>query len=1071
MDELRNTLGRSAAVNDVDRRFLSQKKTFITWIRIHLRSRKLPVEAVKDLSDGYLLGQLVEVLTGNDLPTLIEKPANTFERVQNVNICLQMLRKDKFPLIGIGAEDIAECNEKLIMGLVWTMILRYHIKVSKETLLQWCQTFVSQRVVELPNFRPKTWKNPLGFASLVNAVRPGTLDMDALKKGDNVRSELARALKSIEDDLDIPAVIDADDILDAQSDERSIMTYVGYFYQYATAASIEAAPAPTTCVCGFAVVDAEEVKDLRYKLQKKEEEIAQLKAQLESQRVEISGSADEIQKMRDEATQLVEDLADFREKYSQLENQLEIAMLRVPLMVEAAASAHAHPETEAPPTGEVTLVFTDVQGSTTQWETHPEIMAAALSRHNRRIRELIAEHHGYEVKTEGDAFMVSFTDPLKATNLCLAVQNELMKEEWSEELVMHPDSRVEKDRYGVPYFNGLRVRMGVHTGTPSCEPDPITGRMDYFGPMVNRAARVGGMGFGGQIILSGSTYAEVKERSSELLVPADLTELGQFRMKGLDSDELLVQIQAKSLSARTFASVSKENAASKDGLKELTALKEANELLIERLQASERSAEALQARTSVLLEKMRELQASASSETQQEMLGVMSDMGELMTSQKELKSTLKKTKVENMAHQERLSAMATQFEKLKKSAAGADAMRHQLRDEADRLKQSNNKLTKLMIDNGKLFEMVDRMKTILAKCECGKKINAPAPKPAPVQPKPAAVDRDAEYARLKKEHERERARALHLPIEENGNHQRPVGRAPASMSSPPNTPSPSTTPRDRTSNVSSPRHEESYQSPPTSYRSPTRVPSGVSHVNAGRYEAPSLLSKKEFTDFAPNLKELMMAVKDASTAMEQETSRSFTLMESGQRRAWNKERLSPLVLAVGRAKANCPSVYHDPFDYHLDMFRQAVDWTLQGNGVEAVRLCARNLLIIGKAVTTFSNVPSLSVPVFQEGAQPSVPPSFDAGRMAATPNLRDTIISSNSTGDRELGRRITQAVLQAVVNHAELAVAKEQLERIIHVTHREDLRQVISLIDACRNDPSAQYRNQLQAVVRQLLMS
>lgn len=73
-------------------------------------------------------------------------------------------------------------------------------------------------------------------------------------------------------------------------------------------------------------------------------------------------------------------------------------------------------------------------------------------------------------------------------NWCLETQLELLKQEWPKEILEGPDSAVEVVD-GVEIYRGLRVRMGIHTGNPSAEPDPVTGRMDYFGPMVNRSAR------------------------------------------------------------------------------------------------------------------------------------------------------------------------------------------------------------------------------------------------------------------------------------------------------------------------------------------------------------------------------------------------------------------------------------------------------------------------------------------------------------------------------------------------------------------------------------------------------
>lgn len=203
------------------------------------------------------------------------------------------------------------------------------------------------------------------------------------------------------------------------------------------------------------------------------------------------------------------------------------------------------------PTGHVTLVFTDVQGSTNLWERHTDAMREALQRHNDLLRQLLREHGGYEVKTEGDAFMVAFTSPLEAVRWCLLAQEDLLTVDWPSEVLGHEDAAEVVRGDGYLLMRGLRVRMGVHAGFPDCQPDTVTGRMDYFGPMVNRAARVGAAGHGGQIVVSGSVWREVAGHLDAL--QAEAKTLGEHRLKGLESPETLVQLLPRRLSNRRFA--------------------------------------------------------------------------------------------------------------------------------------------------------------------------------------------------------------------------------------------------------------------------------------------------------------------------------------------------------------------------------------------------------------------------------------------------------------------------------------------------------------------------------------
>eukprot|EP01065_Artemidia_motanka_P047847 TRINITY_DN7582_c0_g1_i4.p1 TRINITY_DN7582_c0_g1~~TRINITY_DN7582_c0_g1_i4.p1 ORF type:complete len:1354 (+),score=381.46 TRINITY_DN7582_c0_g1_i4:54-4115(+) len=243
-----------------------------------------------------------------------------------------------------------------------------------------------------------------------------------------------------------------------------------------------------------------------------------------------------------------------------------------------------------PPTGLVTLSFTDVQSSTHLWEHAEESMAEALEMHNNLLREEILEWSGYEVKTEGDSFMVAFASPLDCLNWCLSVQLKLLSLPWPPKLLHFADASCEWNDArmlnrtpGVrdsPYmWRGLRVRMGIHTGKPSCALDPVTGRMDYFGPVVNLAARVSGKGKGGQVVVSGPSFKEVGEycffepqEDAAQEEAADASQaagrsalqartccrvavesLGEHRFKGISKDVKIYQVLPLSLSLRNFS--------------------------------------------------------------------------------------------------------------------------------------------------------------------------------------------------------------------------------------------------------------------------------------------------------------------------------------------------------------------------------------------------------------------------------------------------------------------------------------------------------------------------------------
>ncbi|HYO51394.1 ATP-binding protein [Archangium sp.] len=204
----------------------------------------------------------------------------------------------------------------------------------------------------------------------------------------------------------------------------------------------------------------------------------------------------------------------------------------------------------AAPTGTVALVFTDVQGSTRLWERCSAAMKVALDVHDRVLRSLLAEHGGYEVKTQGDSFMVAFTSVVGAARWCLEAQQALLGAPWPEELLTEPDAAEVPGPRGRIY-RGLRVRMGVHLGEPESRVDERTGQVDYFGRMVNVAARVASAGHGGQVLLSGAAWAHVEDEP-ESLGQAVVRSLGEYHLKGIEEAITLVEVQPASLADRRF---------------------------------------------------------------------------------------------------------------------------------------------------------------------------------------------------------------------------------------------------------------------------------------------------------------------------------------------------------------------------------------------------------------------------------------------------------------------------------------------------------------------------------------
>lgn len=162
-----------------------------------------------------------------------------------------------------------------------------------------------------------------------------------------------------------------------------------------------------------------------------------------------------------------------------------------------------------------TFLFTDLENSTPLWENYPNDMQQASARHDVLMRGVIEQHNGRVVKTTGDGFHAVFDSPSDGISAALEGQQRIAAEQWPETI------------------GRLKVRMGLHTG----ESQEREG--DYYGVEVNLAARIMGLGYGGQILLSEVTTSLVKRT-----LPPDCTlaDLGDHRLKGIASIERIFQL-------------------------------------------------------------------------------------------------------------------------------------------------------------------------------------------------------------------------------------------------------------------------------------------------------------------------------------------------------------------------------------------------------------------------------------------------------------------------------------------------------------------------------------------------
>lgn len=180
--------------------------------------------------------------------------------------------------------------------------------------------------------------------------------------------------------------------------------------------------------------------------------------------------------------------------------------------------AHERREIDLP-TGRVTFLFTDIEGSTRLSQALGDAFADVIDRHHRILRDAITEADGIVVSTEGDAFFAVFTEPLQAVIAAAAGQRRLAEERW-------------------PQDAAVRVRMGLHTGIGRLGGD------DYAGVEVNRASRVSGAGHGGQVLLSETTAASL---AGELPPGLGVLDLGAIMLKDFEDALSVSQLEVAGL--------------------------------------------------------------------------------------------------------------------------------------------------------------------------------------------------------------------------------------------------------------------------------------------------------------------------------------------------------------------------------------------------------------------------------------------------------------------------------------------------------------------------------------------
>jgi class 3 adenylate cyclase len=169
------------------------------------------------------------------------------------------------------------------------------------------------------------------------------------------------------------------------------------------------------------------------------------------------------------------------------------------------------------PFGTVTFLFSDIEGSTKLWEQQPAAMGSALAQHDAILRSAVESNHGQIIKTTGDGVHAVFSNALDAANATLSAQQQFQT----------PFGELQ-----------LKIRMGIHSG----EAEQRGG--DYYGPALNRAARLMAASHGGQILITNATAELLRD---QLPVGVSLRDLGEHRLKDLTRPEHIFQLSHPTL--------------------------------------------------------------------------------------------------------------------------------------------------------------------------------------------------------------------------------------------------------------------------------------------------------------------------------------------------------------------------------------------------------------------------------------------------------------------------------------------------------------------------------------------
>ncbi|XP_037087159.1 filamin-A-like [Pollicipes pollicipes] len=223
-----------------------QQNTFTRWANEHLKVASRHIGSLEtDLQDGLNLIALIEVLSGKRMPKHSRRPAFRSQKLENVSVALRFLERDEhIKIVNIDSAHIVDCQLKLILGLIWTLILHYSISMPiwegdddldngedkgptpKQRLLNWVGAKMPQ--VPVSNFT-SDWRDGKAIGALVDGCAPGLCPDWSDWRSDEALKNASEAMALADDWLSVPQLIRPEDMVDPNVDELSMMTYLSQY--------------------------------------------------------------------------------------------------------------------------------------------------------------------------------------------------------------------------------------------------------------------------------------------------------------------------------------------------------------------------------------------------------------------------------------------------------------------------------------------------------------------------------------------------------------------------------------------------------------------------------------------------------------------------------------------------------------------------------------------------------------------------------------------------------------------------------------------------------------------------